>query len=1069
MKKAAVRPGSDNGAAGARVGGISRLVVLVLAAVVLLVWLEVGWAANPSDPPRRIEVLFLGHDAELHRSDVAAQHLTWVVAKEGINISYTTDPDDLNPPKLAKYDALILYANHDEITPDQERALFDFIESGKGFLPIHAASYSFRNSDRYVELVGAQFQRHGEGEFTADIVQADHPVMRNLEPFETWDETYVHVRHNPDRVVLMDRVEGDHREPWTWVRTHGAGRVFYTAYGHDERTWSHPGFQALLRNAILWAVGDQVRAQWQQLELPALQYTESSWIPNYERRVPPPRLQEPLSPEASMQHMQVPPGFELQLFAAEPDIANPIAMTWDERGRLWLAETVDYPNTVREPGEPGRDRITILEDTNGDGRADKITVFADSLNIPTGLVLVNGGVIIAQAPNFLFLRDTTGDDRADVQEVILMGWGTFDTHAGPSNLRYGFDNRIWGVVGYSGYRGVVNGDSLNFGQAAYRLRPDGSELEHVASFSNNTWGLGFSETFDIFGSTANNTHAVYVGVPLRFSEGVRGLPARFGSQKIDGHYEMRPITPNIRQVDVFGGFTSAAGINLYTARSFPREYWNRVALVSEPTGHLLHKAVLERRGAGYTEKDGWNLLASTDEWVSPVDAQVGPDGAVWIADWYNFIIQHNPTPPGFETGPGNAHENPLRDRTHGRIYRLVYRNAPASRPLDLSNARPAELVRALQHDNLFWRLTAQRLLVERGDPDVLGQLYRLVQNRRVDELGLNSAAVHALWTMHGLGALDGSNRRATSVALEALSHPAAGVRKAAIEVLPRNAQTLQALLGAGNLEDADPITRKAAVLALAELSESEDLGARLYTLSVAPEVAADEWLSDAVYVAAARHRSGFLNAYERALGASEFRALAARLAEEEAAPRATEQPISFAALTQRQQPTEPAPRPPVAERLLRAYVEDIVGPIERQPPAEQRPLTAGEEPPLEITIGMKIGQMAFDVDEFTVKPGQRVRLRLENPDEMPHNLLILRPGTTDAVGALADAMMTAPDAAERQYIPATPDVLWATRMLAPHESDVIEFTAPRDVGDYPYLCTFPGHWRLMQGTMKVVE
>jgi uncharacterized protein len=816
-------------------------------------------------------------------------------------------------------------------------------------------------------------------------------------------------------------------------------------------------------------VGDRVRGRWEQLPRDTLEYTESGWIPNYERRVPPPRLQLPLAPEASMRHTQVPAGFELQLFASEPDIANPIALAWDERGRLWIAETVDYPNQVRSPGEPGRDRIKILEDTDGDGRADRFTVFADGLNIPTGLVFANGGVIVPQAPDFLFLRDTTGDDRADVREVILTGWGTFDTHAGPSNLRYGFDNRIWGVVGYSGFRGMVDGDSLSFTQAAYRLRPDGSELEHVASFSNNTWGLGFSETFDVFGSTANNTHAVYVGIPHRFAQGLRGLPPRFGSQKIDGHYEMRPITPNIRQVDVYGGFTSAAGFNLYTARSFPREYWNRVALVSEPTGHLLHKAIVERNGAGYIERDGWNLVASRDEWFSPVDAQVGPDGAVWIADWYNFIIQHNPTPPGFETGPGNAHENPLRDRTHGRIYRLLYRDAPPYRPLDLSRASPAELVRALEHDNLFWRLTAQRLLVERGSPDVLPQLYRLVQNRGVDELGLNPAAIHALWTIHGLGALDGRNRRATSVAVAALRHPVAGVRKAAIEVLPRNPAGLRELLRAGSLEDADPITRKSAVLTLADMTESRDLGERLYRMSTAPEVAQDEWLSDAVYVAAARHRAGFLGAYEAALGAAEYRALAQRFAQEEAAPPAPAQQLTWDQQIQRQQATQPTQRPPVAERLLRAYVEDVVGPIQRQPAEQQRRAAAEAEPPLEIIIGMKVGQMDFDVDEFTVKPGQRVRLTLNNPDEMPHNLLILRPGTTEAVGALADAMMTARDAAERQYVPATPDVLWATRMLAPHESATIEFTAPRQPGDYPYICTFPGHWRLMQGVMRVVE
>jgi uncharacterized protein len=1048
--------------------------LLALMAIALTAGLELVWA-SPTDPPRRIEVLFLGHDAELHPSDVAATHLSWAVAREGINISYTTDPNDLNAQNLANYDALILYANHDEITPEQEKALFDFIEGGKGFLPIHSASYSFRNSDRYVELVGAQFRRHGDGEFTAEIVRADHAVTQGLQPFETWDETYVHIRHNPDRIVLMERVEGEHREPWTWVRNHGEGRVFYTAYGHDERTWSNPGFQSLLRNAIVWAVGDDVRSQWSQLKLPELEYTASSWIPNYERRNPPPQLQSPLSPGASMQHIQIPPGFELTLFASEPDVVKPIAMAWDERGRMWVVESVDYPNKIIEGGQ-GNDRIKILEDSNGDGRADRITVFAEGLNIPTSLVFANGGVIVSQAPNFLFLKDTTGDDRADVRQVLMDGWGTYDTHAGPSNLRYGFDNSIWGTVGYSAYQGLdANGDSIRFGQGVYRVRPDGTGIEHVASFSNNTWGLGFSETFDVFGSTANNTHAVYVGIPHRYSSGVSGFLPRAGSLKIDGHYEMRPITPNFRQVDVFGGFTAASGFSLYTARSFPREYWNRVALVSEPTGHLLHRAIIERDGAGYIEKDGWNLLASTDEWVSPIEAQVGPDGAVWILDWYNFIIQHNPTPPGFETGAGNAHVNPLRDQQHGRIYRLAYKGAPEYRPISLSADRPRELVQALSNDNMFWRLTAQRLLVERGRTDVLGDLYRLVQNRRVDDLGLNSAAVHAIWTMHGLGALDGSNRRATSVAVAALQHPAAGVRKAAVEALPRNAATLQAMLRANLLEDPDPTTRLSAILALSEMPASDDIGRRLYALSVTPDVADDQWLRQGVFVAAAHHREAFLNAYASALGASEYQTLAQRIAQEEAATpvggAGQFQGGGGAAAARMQEMMAEQMARPVGERLLRAYIEDVVGPIQRVAATGGPGQGAGpgEEPPLEITMSITVGQMRFATEHFTVKPGQRVRLTLENPDEMPHNLLIVRPGTVDAVGALADAMMTSMDAAERQYIPATPDVMWATRILDPGESETIEFTAPRQAGDYPYVCTFPGHWRIMQGVMTVEE
>ena len=203
---------------------------------------------------KNIEVLFLGHNSQHHNSAKYAPILTAALAPDGINITYTPDPADLNAANLGKYDALMIYANHTKITPEQETALLDFVAGGKGFLPIHSASFCFQNSPAYIALVGAQFLRHGTGEFTVEIVKPDHPVMAGMKPFQVWDETYVHTKHNPDRVVLMERVDAEGREPWTWVRTHGKGRVFYTAYGHDDRVWSNPNFQLLMKNAVRWAV-----------------------------------------------------------------------------------------------------------------------------------------------------------------------------------------------------------------------------------------------------------------------------------------------------------------------------------------------------------------------------------------------------------------------------------------------------------------------------------------------------------------------------------------------------------------------------------------------------------------------------------------------------------------------------------------------------------------------------------------------------------------------------------------------------------------------------------------------
>ncbi len=414
----------------------------------------------------------------------------------------------------------------------------------------------------------------------------------------------------------------------------------------------------------------------------------------------------------------------MQLFASEPDIVKPITMAFDERGRLWVIEAMDYPNDVYNGGE-GDDRIKICEDTDGDGRADKFTVFADHINLGTSLTFANGGVIVAAAPYFLFLKDTNGDDRADVRQILSNGWGLRDTHAGPSNLQYGPDNEVWGVVGYSGFDGQMNGKPLQFTQGAYHFKPDGSDFEYLTTSTNNTWGLGFNETFDVFGSTANGDPSWYMGIPNRYFDGISGLPgngpngrgASIGYQSLAQFTAVHNTTPYIRQVDNQGSFTAGAGHMFYTARAFPKDYWNRVAFISEPTAHVTAQGIVESEGAGYVTRDGWNLVSSAEEWFAPVAAMVGPDGAVWVDDWNNFIAQHNPTPTGFSAGRGAAYETSMRDHLRGRIYRIVYKNAPPQKKRSLSRTDTAGLLDALGSDNMFWRLQAQRLIVERGQKD----------------------------------------------------------------------------------------------------------------------------------------------------------------------------------------------------------------------------------------------------------------------------------------------------------------------------------------------------------------
>jgi hypothetical protein len=284
----------------------------------------------------------------------------------------------------------------------------------------------------------------------------------------------------------------------------------------------------------------------------------------------------------------------------------------------------------------------------------------------------------------------------------------------------------------------------------------------------------------------------------------------------------------------------------------------------------VHRVDLKQQGAGFEENgDGWNMLASADEWAGPIQAEVGPDGALWITDWYDFIIQHNPTPSissaglQSENGKGNAYINPLRDHERGRIYRIAYKNNDQKNVLSLSKDDSEGLIRALTNSNMFWRTTAQRLLVENGDGAILSELYKLVQNRTLDEIGINAPAVHALWTIHGLKALDGTNKEALDVAMKALEHPSAGVRRAAIEVLPKNNATFLAMQKAMLFEDKDLRVRLAAVLATTDMKPSAEIGNVLLAMAEKEVNVSDEWLKHALTIAGKLNEETFRAAFRK--------------------------------------------------------------------------------------------------------------------------------------------------------------------------------------------------------------
>ena len=1199
---------------------------LIAGSVLLLGCLSLVAQSKPSSPQRAarppaaaptgtpIKVLFIGTDEETpHNPSKMFPLLAAPLARRGIQLTYAgTATEVLDASKLGYYDAVMIYGDQIMLSAPQQQALDAFVAAGHGVVALHSVGN--------LPLIGARLQPQGGAEFTAEITQPANPVVQGLQPFAAWEEPLAQ-SPSADRTVVMERVDSQGRQPWTWLRTQGKGRIFYTAYGHDERTWSQPGFQNLIERGIVWSVDDARRRGWQQLEMPGVTYVDGFNVPNYENRPDPPKFQLPFTADQAQKFMQTPAEFKVELFAAEPDIIKPITFNFDERGRLWIVEAMDYPNEVLN-GNPGDDRIKILEDTNGDGRADKFTVFAEHLNLPTSLTFANGGVIVAAAPHFLFLKDTNGDDKADVQQVLNTGWGIRDSHAGPSNLQYGPDNHIWGAVGYSGYSGQMNGNQMQFTQGAYRFKPDGSEFEYMTQSTNNTWGLGFSETFDVFGSTANNDQSWYMAIPNRYFDNVQGLPGPSGRgapsgggyQSLAAFYSVHPTTPYIRQVDVWGGYTAAAGHYLYTARAYPKEYWNRVAFISEPTAHIIGQAVLEKQGAGFVARDGWNLVSSAEEWFAPVAAMVGPDGAVWFADWYNFIAQHNPTPQGYSTGKGAAYETSMRDHLRGRIYRIVYKGALPAKKRSLSKSDTVGLLSALASDNMLWRLHAQRLLVERGQKDVGPQLLALARNRSVDEIGTNGGALHALWTLQGLGELNTATTEAYRAAVEDLKHPAPGVRKAAAMVLPHTAEAGRAIISAGLLHDPDLHTRLAAALAIADMPTSSEIGQALYVESQKADTYSDRWLSRAFYIAANRHQKSFIAAYQadpaklgysalpmsvrlgptkpdwrmpsaqdvssdwadmqvpgnwESRGLSEFDGVVWFTRLFDWSGSASPTTLSLGPLRNtgevwiNGQSVTPAPfvpqaAPPAAAPAARGaapaaapqgggrgnaptyvipdgvvhaggntitvriqnqrneggftgtpdllYLEaasnsrtPLAGTwkyrVERQTNAgalytkpgqlaahvaftaeggpggaagAALPAIAPQAPDLVVRLSVIPGQLKFDKAELNVAPGQLVEVVYANPDVMQHNFVLGAPGSLSAIGEAGDKMATAPGGMAQGYVPDMPQVLYSTKLLDPGQTVTFQFRAPTTAGQYPYVCTFPAHWRTMNGVLNVV-
>ena len=346
-------------------------------------------------------------------------------------------------------------------------------------------------------------------------------------------------------------------------------------------------------------------------------------IPRRQEKPPGP----PLSPQQSLEKMSVPEGFAIELVAAEPQIVNPVAMCIDAQGRFWVTESFEYP---RRAAGPGRDRIKVLEDTDQDGRVDRVTIFADGLNIPSGIAVGHGGVWVANAPDLLFLQDTDGDLQADVTRRVLTGFGRTDTHELPSALTWGPDGWLYGLNGVFN-RSHVRYPEANphyeadhpgwpFTCAVWRLHPETLEFQIFAEGTSNPWGIAINAVGDFFLSACVIDHLWHITET--------GYYIRQGGPYPSHTWPMESIVEHTHQKAAY------CGIVYLDSPAFPSEYRDTLYMGNVHAG-CLNADVLERRGATYFGKPRPDLITANDVWSMPVAQQIGPDGALYVLDWYD--------------------------------------------------------------------------------------------------------------------------------------------------------------------------------------------------------------------------------------------------------------------------------------------------------------------------------------------------------------------------------------------------------------------------------------------------
>jgi putative membrane-bound dehydrogenase-like protein len=459
----------------------------------------------------------------------------------------------------------------------------------------------------------------------------------------------------------------------------------------------------------------------------------------------PREIKSPRTPEQALAEFKIRPGLRLELVAAEPEVTSPVAAAFDERGRLFVVEMLDYP--VYDKSKPPQGRVKCLEDKDGDGRYETATVFADALLMAQGVLPWRGGILVTQAPNVLFLKDTDGDGKADVRDTLYSGFAVENPQLRVSHPTFGLDNWIYVA---NGQRGGKIKNAAKPESAAIDISGQDFRFDLIHDRAEAISGFGqFGLTFDDWGHRfvcTNRNHLIPMVIPNHYFKRNPFLaaPAPLGdNQSAGGSARVHPISRNWTLMSAHSGtFTASCGVFVYRGELLPKEYQGHV-FTCEPTGNLIHEEVLTPSGGSFTWKpphEGTEFLASPDTWFRPVSMLSGPDGALYVVDMYRTEVEH----PDWVPADMKSRYDFNHRRDQGRIWRVVPegKRNPAPRP-KIAEASTADLVALLDHPDARWRTTAQRLLIERQDRDAWGPLRKLAVS------GSPLGRLHAAWTLEG--------------------------------------------------------------------------------------------------------------------------------------------------------------------------------------------------------------------------------------------------------------------------------------------------------------------------------